>query len=129
MSIIERYTKPLQNPNLKKIVNKQSILVLQKFTRQVPIAKDLSEYAVKVVQATRTNKDLVEYGASPRASIGLILASKARALIRGRAHVSQQDIDTMALPVLRHRIILNFEAERKGQTTDDVIKELVKKTK
>ncbi|MFW6272875.1 MAG: AAA family ATPase [bacterium] len=129
MQIIERYTKPINVPNLKKIVNKQSIVVLQKFTRQVPIAKDLSEYAVKIVNLTRNTKDLIEYGASPRASIGLILASKARALIRGRAHVSEQDIKIMALPILRHRIILNFESERKGMTPDDVIKEILKKAK
>jgi len=129
MSIIEKYTKPKKEVRLKKIVNANSIVMLQKFTRQVPIAKDLAEYAVKIVMQTRTNKDLIEYGASPRASIGLILAAKARALIRGRAHVSEQDVKTMALPVLRHRIILNFESERKGLTTDDVIKQLVDKAK
>jgi MoxR-like ATPase len=129
IAIIERFTKPITDVKLKKIINRQSIMVLQKFTRQVPIAKDLSEYVVKIVKATRETKNLVEYGASPRASIGLILASKARALIRGRAHVSAQDIKTMALPILRHRIILNFEAERKGMTNDDVIKQLINKVK
>ncbi len=129
MAIIDRFTKPKKDIKLKKIINQQSIIVLQKFTRQVPIAKDLAEMAVKIVNATREKKDLVEYGASPRASIGLILASKARALVRGRAHVSAQDIKTMALPILRHRIILNFEAERKGMTNDDVINKLISSVK
>jgi len=62
-----------------------------------------------------------------RAAIGIILASKARALIRGRNHVSNEDINEMAYPVLRHRMILNFEAERKGMTTDDAIKHILDK--
>ena len=84
---------------------------------------------VEIVDASRTKKDIIQYGASPRASIGLVLASKARALISGRNHVSSEDIQAMAYPVLRHRIILNFEAERKGMTTDDAITELLKKVK
>ena len=79
-----------------------------------------------MVGATRTNKKHIEYGASPRASIGLIMASKAYALMNGRSHVSSKDIEKMAFPILRHRIILNFEAERQGLTTDDVIKDILK---
>ncbi|MBU0461466.1 MAG: AAA family ATPase, partial [Nanoarchaeota archaeon] len=75
---------------------------------------------------TRTNKDMIEYGASPRASIGLILAAKARALLNGRPYVSLEDIKAMSYPVLRHRIILSFNAEREGKTSDDVISELWK---
>jgi MoxR-like ATPase len=69
---------------------------------------------------------LIEYGASPRASIGLVLAAKARALIEGRKYVSKDDINKMAFPVLRHRIILSFEAERQGLHEDDAIKKLLK---
>jgi MoxR-like ATPase len=79
--------------------------------------------------ATRQNKEIIQYGASPRASIGLILASKARSLIQGRNHVSNDDLNFLAYPVLRHRIILNFEAERKGMTVDDAIKTILDKTK
>jgi len=68
----------------------------------------------------------ISSGASPRASIGLVLASKARALLDGRKFVSRNDINEMALPILRHRIILNFEAERQGLSADDVIKKLLK---
>ena len=129
VAIAERYTKVMSEEPLRKILGATSLLALQKFTRQVPIANDLTKYVVKLVSTTRTMKDFLEYGASPRASIGLILAAKARALLHGRTHVSQEDIDAMAFPILRHRLILNFEAERKGMTSDDVIKELLKKVK
>lgn len=126
LEIMNRYTEELKEPSLKTILGKSHLLQMQKMTRQVPIANDLKKKILKIVQLTREKKDLIEYGASPRASMGLVMASKARALINGRNHVSSEDIETMAYPVLRHRIILNFEAERKGMTTDDVIKELLK---
>jgi MoxR-like ATPase len=78
---------------------------------------------------TRKDKENIEYGASPRASIGLILASKAKALIEGRNFVSKEDIDYMAYPVLRHRLILTFEAERSGITPDQAIEEIIRKLK
>ena len=80
----------------------------------------IKKRAVNIVQATRKNPNTIHYGASPRASIGLILAAKASALVEGRNHVSNTDIDKMALPVLRHRILLNFEAERKGMSMKDM---------
>jgi len=69
---------------------------------------------------------LIEFGASPRASIGLIMAAKAKALIEGRDYVNKNDIKSMAYPVLRHRLILNFEAERNNFKEDDVVKYLMK---
>lgn len=75
---------------------------------------------------SRKKKDLVEYGASPRASIGLVLAAKARALVEGRKYVSKDDVNIMMYPVLRHRIILSFDAERQNLSEDDVIKKLIK---
>ena len=109
------------------MLNKNHLLSLQDLTRQVPIANDIKTRAVKIITATRTNKDVIHYGASPRASIGIILAAKARALIKGRNYVSTEDINEMAYPILRHRIILNFEAERKGMTTDDAVKHILDK--
>ncbi len=129
VQIASMYSKHQAGVEIRKILGKNSLLALQKFTRQVPIATDLVKYVVKIVNATRTTKEYIEYGASPRASIGIIVASKARALMKGRAHVSEEDVRTMAYPVLRHRIILNFEAERKGMSTDDVIKEILHKVK
>ncbi|MBI4439527.1 MoxR family ATPase [Candidatus Woesearchaeota archaeon] len=127
--IVDIYTSGVQVPKMKVLLNKQHLDHLQSVARQVPIAKDIKIKALKLIEATRTKKDLIQYGASPRASIGLILASKARALIKGRNYVSSEDIETLAYPVLRHRIVLNFEAERKGMTTDDAVKELLKKAK
>ena len=81
------------------------------------------------MDSTRKGKSLIEYGASPRASLGLTMACKARALIAGRRHVTHADVDVMALPILRHRIILNFEAQRKGISQDDAIRQIVKNVK
>jgi hypothetical protein len=128
LTIVNQYSKGTTE-NLRKILGKNSLLALQRFTRQVPIANDLTKSVVKLIGLTRTEKEFIEFGASPRASIGLVLACKARALMQGRAHVSAEDIRVMAYPILRHRIILNFEAERKGLTTDKVIEMMLKKAK
>ncbi|MBD3312943.1 AAA domain-containing protein [Candidatus Woesearchaeota archaeon] len=129
LKIVDMYSAEIHERKPGVVIDKKSLLALQKITRQIPIANDLKQKVVKLVHETRNNKDLIEYGASPRASIGLVLAAKARALIHGRHHVSSEDIITMAYPVMRHRIILNFEAERKGMTTDDAIKEILGKIK
>jgi MoxR-like ATPase len=126
MEVVNRITKADFKADVKKVLSKDSMLTLQKLTRQVPIADDIKKRAVEIVAKTRKVKDLIEYGASPRASIGLILAAKARALINGRKYVSEKDIEEMAYPILRHRIVLNFNAEREGKTPDDVVKELMK---
>lgn len=126
LKILDLYAEDAKPQPLKRILKKDSILHLQRLTRQIPISNDLKKYIVELVNKTRTKKDLIEYGASPRASIGLTLAAKARALIEGRKYVSRNDINAMALPILRHRIILNFEAERQGMSADDVIKRLLK---
>ncbi|MFO8016132.1 MAG: MoxR family ATPase [Candidatus Woesearchaeota archaeon] len=129
VKIVHKYASEETEQSQKPMLEKKNLLSLQKITRQIPIANDLRNKAVKIVVSTRNMKDLLEYGASPRASIGLILASKARALMHGRNHVSSEDIETMAYPILRHRIILNFEAERKGMDADAVIKEAISKAK
>jgi len=127
--IVDRYSSTLREQRLKTLLNKNHLLSLQTLTRQVPVANDIKDRAIRIITSTRTNKDVIHYGASPRASIGIILAAKARALIKGRNHVSSEDINEMAYPILRHRIILNFEAERKGMTTDDAIKHILDKVK
>jgi len=80
---------------------------------------------VELVLATRSWPGIA-YGASPRATIGLILSCKARSFLQGRDYVSKEDLHTMAYPVLRHRIILGFEAERKGLTRDQVVSDILK---
>jgi len=127
--IVNMYSGIETGHKLKQIFSKNHISHLQQRTRQVPIANDIKRKAVEIISSTRKEKQLIQFGASPRASIGLVLASKARALMQGRNHVSIDDVRTLALPVLRHRIILNFEAERKGMTTDDAVKAIIDKVK
>ncbi len=129
LQIVDRFAAETKDQKLKVMLNKNHLLTLQGLTRQVPIANDIKQRAVKIVLATRQNKEVIQYGASPRASIGLILAAKARALVQGRNHVSNDDLNILAYPILRHRIILNFEAERKGMSKDDAIKQILDKTK
>ena len=126
IEIVEQYTKPKEKAELQQLLSAESIILLQKLTRQVPIANDIKKKAVEIVQKTRKTPDLIEYGASPRASLGIVLAAKARALMDGRKFVSSKDIEEMALPVLRHRIVLSFKAERAGKSADDVIREILK---
>ncbi|MDY0387171.1 MAG: MoxR family ATPase [Methanolobus sp.] len=128
IEIVNRYTKSIM-PTVNKVLNKNTLIDLQKLTRDVPIADDIKNRAIKIVISTRIKSEFIEYGASPRASIGIILAAKARALLQGRNYVSADDIDAMAYPILRHRIILTFEAERRDISTDQVIKSLLEKIK
>lgn len=129
VEIVNKYAFELKENKVRVLLNKAHLMHMQALIRQVPIANDLKHRIVDIVTETRKMPNIIEYGASPRASIGLVLASKARAIVKGRNYVSKEDIDTMAYPILRHRIILNFEAERKGMSTDDAIKEILSKVK
>lgn len=126
LQIVDMYAEAVQDVKLRSVLKKADLLSLQSLARQVPVAQDVKKYAVGLIDKSRKKKDLIEYGASPRASIGLILAGKARALLNGRKYVSKDDIMAMAYPVLRHRIVPTFEVERKGMSEDDCIKELLK---
>ena len=106
-------------------MSKEEVIALQQLCRDMPIADDLKKAVVSLILAIR-NWEGVQYGASPRASIGLILSAKARAFLQGRNYVSKEDLHVMAYPVLRHRIILGFEAERKGLTRDQVVGDILK---
>ena len=127
--IVDRFTSEQHDVKLRVLLTKNHLKTMQQHTRQVPIAADLKNRVLNIIEATRTSSNIIQFGASPRASIGLVLAAKARALINGRNHVAKEDIDTMAYPVLRHRIILNFEAERKGLSTDDAVKQILEHVK
>jgi MoxR-like ATPase len=127
VEIVERFTEELNyDPDLEQVISQPSLIKLQQFTRRVPIADDIREHAVEIVRETRKHEDL-DYGSSPRGSMNLVLAAKAKALIEGRNHVSVSDINAMAEPVLRHRIGLSFKAEKEGKDEDKVIKEIVHK--
>jgi len=118
--------------NLKKIVSPNEIIAIQKLVKKVYINEEIENYILDIVEATRDKKrkhgKYVEWGASPRASIALFIASKAEALLNGRNFVTPQDVKTVALDVLRHRIILNYEAEAENINADDIIKEILEET-
>jgi len=124
LEILERYTIRSE-PEVERVVSKDELIALQQLCRDIPVSDELKSATVGLVSATREWPG-VQYGASPRASIGLILSAKARAFLQGRNYVSKDDLRTMAYPVLRHRIILGFEAERKGLTRDQVVSDILK---
>jgi len=124
LEILERYTIRGE-PKVEKVVSKEEVIALQQLCRDIPVSDELKTTVVDLVQATRKWEG-VQYGASPRASIGLILSAKARAFLQGRNYASKEDLHVMAYPVLRHRIILGFEAERKGLTRDQVVTDILR---
>jgi len=118
---------------VKPAMSGEEIIQLQQLVREVSISPDLIEYVSRLVRATRPAttevkyvQDFVRWGAGPRAGQALVLTSKARALMQGRFSVIPEDVNTMAHPVLRHRILLNFNAEAEQVYPDDVVMELKK---
>ncbi|MCX7701178.1 MAG: MoxR family ATPase [Gemmataceae bacterium] len=130
--IVEQ-TTALSRPAIQRVVSAMDLVEMQEIVRRVPVAPYVIRYAMKFTRATRRNdpsvpdfiRDYVTWGAGPRASQYLVLAAKARAILKGRFHVSCEDIRAMALPVLRHRIITNFNAEADGVKSDDIIRRLI----
>lgn len=126
-------TSPATEPP-KAVFSREEILELQDLVLQVPAAEDVVASAVRLVMSTRPSatdapaivREKVSWGAGSRASQALVLAGKARALLYGRAHLAREDIQALALPVLRHRIIPNFHAEAEGISSDQIIAELSK---
>jgi MoxR-like ATPase len=118
---------------LKKVLTGQAIINLQKLVTSVPISDYVVKYVARLVRATRPAdalapqfvKDLIDWGAGPRAGQNLILGGKAMAAMDGRFSVSIGDIRRVAVPVLRHRISTNFQAQAEGQTTDSLIRRLI----
>ena len=115
----------------------EDVLRFHEIVRKVPVAEDLVRYAVRIAAASRPKQngtpdfinDWVSWGAGTRAGQYLILGSKARALLKGRAHVTAEDIQTLAYPVLRHRILINYRAEAEGVSVDKVIAKLLETVK
>jgi MoxR-like ATPase len=124
VSIVDMYTKGAPTVDVERVLSREEIVAAQQFTRDVPIADDIRDRVVRLVQSSR-DRENIQYGASPRASMGLVLAAKAHAFLRGENYVSWDDVEAMARPVLRHRLILDFRAEREGLTSDDVVDTLL----
>jgi MoxR-like ATPase len=120
-------------PEVQAVTNAEEILDFQKLVRMVPVAESLAKYVVSLVRATRPKnaeapefvKKYVNYGGSVRAAQFIVLASKARALSRRRYHVSYEDVAALAIPVLRHRILLNFHAESDRIDSDEILVRLL----
>ncbi|HEY3058022.1 MAG TPA: MoxR family ATPase [Chloroflexota bacterium] len=131
-TIIERTTGPRGEPPAP-IADGSTVLELQELVREIPLASHVADYAVRLVlashpdlpEAAEAAKRSVRFGASPRAAQAIILASKIHAVLAGRVNVSFDDVRRVALPALRHRLILNYEAEAKGITADRVVAELL----
>ena len=129
-------TTAIQEDDVKQVLTGDEILELQKIVRQVPVTDHVVDYALALVRQTRIGEpgcpdfinDWLSWGAGPRAVQFLLLGAKVRALLNGRTHVSTDDIQALAAPVLRHRIVTNFAAESDGITADQVIEKLVAET-
>jgi MoxR-like ATPase len=125
-------TTGIKKEVVKAVITGEEIMRLQQLVRQVPISDDLVDYVNRMVRATRPKtstsdyvKEWVDWGAGPRAGQAMILTAKARALLHGRMSVTLDDLKSVAFPVLRHRIIINFKAEAEAITSDDVTRALL----
>ncbi len=121
-------------PKISPVLNADDILSLQSVVRRVPVSDKVFQFAKRITRASRPNTaeaadfstKWLTWGAGPRASMNLVLAAKAHALLRGSNHVAGDDVVAVALPILRHRLIVNFAAQSEGITVDEVIKQLIR---
>ena len=137
LAIVERTTADGESA-ADAVLTGEDCLRIQHLVRQVPVASHVARYALRLVRSTRVResvedkpeivRDYLAWGAGPRASQFLVLAAKAKALISGSSHVTPEHIKAVALPVLRHRLITNFNAEADDITTDDVVRRLIEIT-
>jgi len=133
IEVVQRYTTRIGMPEVKACTTPEQILKFQWLVRQVPVSETVTRFAVDLVRATRPDdprapdvvRRYVQYGASVRATMYLTLAAKARALMSGRYHVTQNDITSLVLPVLRHRVLTNYYAESDSVDVDDILSQLV----
>jgi MoxR-like ATPase len=136
VAVVTRTTSDKSEP-VQRLFTGEQLQAFQHVVRRVPIAEDVARYAVRLAAASRPGQtgtpefinEWVSWGAGTRASQYLVLGGKTRALIEGRAHVTFDDIRAMALPVLRHRILINYKAEAEGVTVEKVIQKLIETVK
>lgn len=130
-SIIDR-TTGTHEATVEAVLDGEQITLMQQFARQILVAGHVKEYALKVMLATHPDSEFapesvrrfVRFGSSPRGAQALILAAKVRALLQGRENVAYDDVDDVATPALRHRIILNFEGEAEGVSTTQIVTDI-----
>ena len=130
--IIRRVTSP-NSATVSPLMTGPEIIQLQNIVKRVPVGDHVIDFAAKLARATRPGsseapdfvKEMVGWGAGPRAGISLISAAKAHAVLRGRVHATTVDVAAVALPVLRHRVLTTFNAEAAGVKSDDIIKRLI----
>ena len=133
VKVIERFTTRVEMPEVTPCTNGEEILKFQALVRQVPISASLNRFAVDIVRATRPTdpiapdiiKKYTNFGSSIRATMNLVLAAKARALMEGRYHVTSDDLRKLALPILRHRVLPNYFAESDGVTIDSILSQML----
>ena len=130
---VVQQTTSKQTQKIEPIFTGDDVRGFHEVVRKVPVAEEMVRYAVQIANATRPGQpnvpdfvnELISWGAGIRAAQNLILGSKARALLEGRAHVTIADIQALAAPVLRHRILLSYRAEAEGITVEKVIDQIV----
>jgi MoxR-like ATPase len=133
---IARRTTTTVSDHIIPVLSAEEILELQKIVREVPVTDHIIRYALSLIRQTRVNepgvpdfvKEQLAWGAGPRAVQFLIVGAKARALLHGRTHVSTDDIQALAKPVLRHRLVVNFAAESDGVTADSIVDRILQIT-
>ena len=135
IEIMKRFTEGLSF-KISKLLSTKDILEIQEFNKKIYVDDKIKEYVSEIIDATRNPDkyklnlgEFIEFGASPRASLWFILASKAHAMINGRGYVKPEDIQAIAYEVLRHRILLTYEAEAEEKTSDEIIKIILDKIK
>jgi MoxR-like ATPase len=136
VAVVTRTTSGKGEP-VQRLFTGEQLLAFQQVVRKVPIAEDVARYAVRISAASRPGRDgvpdfvnqWISWGAGTRASQNLVLGAKTRALLHNRTHVTADDIRAMALPVLRHRILVNYKAEAEGVTVEKVIAKLLETVK
>jgi len=133
--IMDRTTKR-EEPIAETVLGRDEILAMRDTARDIPIARPVQDYAIRLTLATHPDtshahpmsKQYVRYGASPRGTQTLVVGGKVNALLNGRLHVSCEDIRSMLLPALRHRMMLNFEGEAERIDTDEILRAIMKDT-
>jgi MoxR-like ATPase len=136
VAVVTRTTAETPAP-IQALFTGEDVRRFQEIVRKVPVAEEIARYAVRLAAASRPRqsgtpdfiREWASWGAGTRAGQFLVLGAKARALFKGRVHVTVEDIQTLAYPVLRHRILLNYRAEAEGFTVEDVVKRLLETVK